>query len=219
MIAAICINIVALAVIVAIAKALPRVVCGIIIVLWLIIFNVPFMEYSLCGYFYGLFDMPSLMLSLLSVAYIMREILIPLSAFLSTSAHPKAQKLAKRLESSTNLKLFPPAMCLVYALFGFVVYMGFFAPFFVNIYYLEFKMWVLILATLCLISYRYSAVCGALLVACMFAYSADVFGGRHIVSYVICPFLWLFSVCGAVIYGVKCLKNGVIKWKASGLKS
>ena len=37
---------------------------------WILIFNIPFMEWSLCDYVYALFDVPSVMLILLCLYYL-----------------------------------------------------------------------------------------------------------------------------------------------------
>lgn len=209
--------------------------CGIFA--WLVGFNAPIFDFSLCEYFYALFDTPSVMLGLVSLVFIVQRFAPYLPARFAaahaSSAHAEIRPAPTRTAAPapargfapraanfchcapTRTAIFPPKTRLLFAAFGAFAYLGFFFPAFDWVHFLDFKAWLFLLVLLCLLSYRFSAMCGVLGLLCLSFYAANLLDERALVNYFIDPFLWLWCVFSALYYAAARVKD-LAKNRAKG---
>ena len=158
-----------------------------LVLVWLVLFNMPLYEWSMCDYVYALFDVPRVMLVLISLWWLV--------GFMWQSLKIQSH----RYERLANMRIFPPFVQCVWIIFGIVLYMGFLGFWGVDIYHLEFKILVFILCILGVIVYSVSPLSAYGLIFCMVAYQLEILGDIHIVYYYIDPFLWVGCILAVLI--------------------
>lgn len=164
-----------------------------ILCIWVIIFNINLgFGFSICDYTYALFDSPSMLLVLLSLLYLMRVFCASIINIVPQDI--VSNKWCKRLEQYLCICIFPPLLQCIWAIFGIVLYAGFFGYGFLDIYHLEFRILAFILAFLSVICYVVCPLSGFIFVLCVVGYEFKILGDMSVLSYCIDPFLWLWCV-------------------------
>lgn len=160
---------------------------------WILIFNIPFMEWSLCDYTYALFDVPSVMLILLCLYYLAK---FWFGGFVDS------------IQAFLHKPFFPPSVQYVWIVLGIFLYFGALGIFgilgygFVDIYHLEFRITLFILCVISIISYSLNALTGWGIILCIIAYQVQILGQMSIWEYCIDPFLWVGCIVLALWRGV-----------------
>ena len=164
---------------------------------WILIFNIPFMEWSLCDYVYALFDVPSVMLILLCLYYLLRF-------WVSDCVR---QDSKQKLQAFLHKPFFSPNVQYVWIVLGIFLYFGALGIFgilgygFVDIYHLEFRITLFILCVISIISYSLNALTGWGIILCIIAYQVQILGQMSIWEYCIDPFLWVGCIVLALWRG------------------
>lgn len=165
---------------------------------WILIFNIPFMEWSLCDYVYALFDVPSVMLILLCLYYL-------LGFWVGDCVR---QDSKQKLQAFLHKPFFPPSVQYVWIVLGIFLYFGALGIFgilgygFVDIYHLEFRITLFILCVISIISYSLNALTGWGIILCIIAYQVQILGQMSIWEYCVDPFLWVGCIVLALWRGV-----------------
>lgn len=208
---AIAINIIALCAILYAVRCLKISAIALILATWLICFNIPFMQWSLCAYFYALFDKPSALLVLLCVLYIMRFIVRTLqdsylARYLICFTHKSrtALKMSHISRLIAQMPIFPMTLRYMWICYGFLLYMGVLGYGF-DIYHLESKIHIFVFCALGIIAYLCYHPFGYYLIFCIVAYKLHILGDGNILESCIDPFLWIGCIFTCIAYFCKTL--------------
>lgn len=155
---------------------------------WILIFNIPCMEWSLKDYAYALFDTPSMMFILLCLYYLLR---FWVGGFVEQTLEDSKQDATQNLQAFLHKPFFPSSMQYVWIVFGSFLYFGILGYGFVDIYHLEFRITLFILCVISIISYGLSTLTGWAIILCIIAYKMQILGQMSIWEYCIDPFLWV----------------------------
>lgn len=209
------INIIALSSCVFLLQKLPTRLIILLSLLWILVFNIPFIEWhwSACEYFYALFDAPSIMLTLVCmwwlISFIFSRVFISDSAISPISLCLKHSKIFVQ-----SHRIFPPSMQYVWIILGAFVYAEVLGYGFIDIYHLEFRIFIFLYSILSLISYCLSRLAGYGLILSLISYELGILGQINIINYILDPFLWVGCVfallwrCGKSIIKNMRGKNG-----------
>lgn len=153
---------------------------------WILIFNIPFMEWSLKDYAYALFDVPSMMFILLCLYYLMKF-------YIGGCVGAR--------QGFWDKSFFPQSVQYVWIVLGIFLYFGILGYGFVDIYHLEFRITLFILCVISIISYGLSTLTGWGIILCIIAYKMQILGQMSIWEYCIDPFLWTLCIVVALWRG------------------
>lgn len=162
---------------------------------WILLFNIPFMEWSLCDYVYALFDVPSMMLILLCLFYLAK---FWLTAFMAKDT----------TQGFWSKSFFPSSVQYMWIVLGIFLYFGALGIFeilgygFVDIYHLEFRITLFILCVISIIAYSLSVLTGWGLILCIIAYKMQILGEMSIWAYCVDTFLWVGCIVVALWRGI-----------------